>query len=152
MALHDQDRMDDYGRAVAAIRRRMNTDGPSFRSSRAALRWYFEARDRMQSPVGLHPRGEVSRNGERVFLRVDGGKGGDLDGVLVTLSTIGTALRHLAMDYPQDHGLLVRAVRDGSSTRDLAKISGLSQATISRKIGQGESYVAGALAGSGVLR
>lgn len=59
----------------------------TFGSPREALEWYFAARRRMSAPQGMHVSTDRAMVGQ-----VDGGRGGDIDNVHATMSTIGAAL------------------------------------------------------------
>ena len=140
----------DLDRADHARRRRLE-GGLTFSSAEGALRWFYEAKERMQSPHNLHPRGEEAASGEVVFVSVDGGRGGDVDEVLTTISTIGRLLRRLAETHPQEHKVLELTHRDGKSLRDVES-PGLSKSSVSQLLGRAEMWMHGALREAGVLR
>lgn len=142
---------DDLSRAEETISRRTHS-GLTFTSVHKTLGWYFEARERMQSAQSMHPRGEPGTGGEVVFLSVAGGKGGDIDEVLATISTVGAALRALHVDYPRAHAVLVAFHRDGQSLRDQARRHGMHHQSMSVEFGKGEAYLVGLLRRAGVLR
>lgn len=137
-------------------RLRRQASGPkrsqTFEGVKHALTWYFEARERMQGPKGLHPRGEAGPGGTTVIVDVDGGQGGDMDDVLATISTIGSALRFLQAEWPRRHDVLVRTHRDGHSTRKIAEAVKLSHVAVSNDLGLAEMFVSGVLRQGGVLR
>lgn len=140
----------DVARAEAALSRRQ-PGSLTFRSVRTALEWYFVRRDAMQSPQGMHPRGEAAPNGEVVIVSVDGGRGGDLAEVLVTVSEIGRALRQLQVDFPRPAAVLELVHLHGRTQAEVAREHGLAQATVSAELGRAEAYLAGALRASEVL-
>lgn len=143
---------EDLARADAARLRRLSSS-LSFTSVRAALRWWAEARGRLQAPHNLYPRTEpLPGTEERVRVDVEGGRGGDLDDVLATATTIGAALDHLRQDYPQEYRVLVLVRLDGQSQAEVARRTGRGAATVSTDVGVAEGYLAGLLRGSGVLR
>lgn len=119
----------------------------TFRGVRAALAWYFEARERLQGPQGVHPRGETGLDGGTHVVRVDGGVGGDLDGVLVTISTIGAALERLRVRLPRAYEVLVARIRDGQTYRELEEATGLPHTSLSVEDGRGEAFLLGLLDG-----
>lgn len=141
MARSSRDAGPDLERAEKARKRGRRR----FRSAKQAVAWYFEARERMQSPVGRHPRGETLPNGEQVIMRVDGGSGGDIDGVLATISTIGSAIESLRRHDSRWGFVLVASVRDGIKQGDLALKFKVSQPTVSGWIGRAEAFIAGIL-------
>lgn len=99
-----QQRREDFERAVEAVNREYIGTRAKFRSVAAALRWYFEARERMAGPNPAAPMTDTAPDGSQVHVRVDGGRGGDIDGVLATMSTIGTALERIGTNVPARPG------------------------------------------------
>lgn len=143
----------DLERAERAIKRRRPDDGITFRSVHAALGWYFEAKERMKGPKGRHPAGETARDGSTVVVRVDGGKGGDLDDVFATMLTIEMALARLKGRYPRGFAVLVETHLNGTSLRDLADQMKLNRQALARELDASERFMVGALAqDGGVLR
>lgn len=143
---------DDVALADEA-RARQDNPGGAFRSVDHALRWYFEARERMQSPHALWPRTETHPDtGEEVRVQVDGGRGGDLDGVHATLATIHAVLEELRREEPQQFAVLVRHLRDGKSITAIGQEVGLATATVSGLHWRGHAYLRGRLRGEGVVR
>lgn len=138
----------DFRRSEVANR---PPDGIRFSGVRAALRWYFERSETLTSPQGMHPRTYQTRTGERVLLSVDGGKGGDFDDVLATVTTIGLALTRLKQHEPHAHKVLMLAYADKLSQKQIAERFNANQTTISRWKGTAETFLAGALAAD-VLR
>lgn len=130
-------------RAEATLQRRQR-GGLTFRSARAAVTWYYEARERLQAAHNLHPRGEIHK-GEVVHLNVDGGTGGDLDEVLATLLTISTALGDLQRHLPYSARALELTLCDGLPQKESAKRLNCSQQQVSIEVGRAESFLAGAL-------
>lgn len=126
--------------------------GPGFKGVRSALEWYFEARERMQSPNNNSPKSETALDGSQAIVRVDGGKGGNIDDTLSTISTIGGALGALNKFDNQLHYIVVACHRDGKRLADLEEKMGIAISTISARLGKGESFLAGRLHGTGVLR
>lgn len=145
---------DDYKRAeraAAAKKERL-----TFPSVRACLGWYFEARERMQSPKGMHLRTEAANEGRadtRVLLRVDGGSGGDLDEVLATLATVTMALEKVqkaeAMGLlpKRSYQVLVLSYRDGLTQADIAAALQFRQQQASVMLGRAEDCLLGGLVG-----
>ncbi|HYD02653.1 MAG TPA: hypothetical protein VEB22_15605 [Phycisphaerales bacterium] len=112
----------------------------------AALGWFFVARERLQAP------GTVALTEERLEqMEIDGGAGGDLDGALVTASTIGEALRELELAYPVRYAFVVATHRDGVPLRKLADKFELSHKQVSIELGHGESFLVGWLRRAEVL-
>lgn len=141
---------DDVALADEALAR---DSGQGFRSVEHALDWYWHTRDRMQSPHGMWPRTETHPDtGEEVRVVVDGGRGGDLDGVHATLKTIHDVLEELRHDEPQQLAVLVRHLRDGKSITAVGQEVGLSTATVSGLHWRGHAYLRGRLRGEGVVR
>ena len=114
-----------------------------FRSVRSALRWYFERTESLSSPQGMHPRGERAADGSMVMVRVQGGKGGDFDGVLATMTTIGAGMAKLKAHCQVWHQVVVLCERDGWNHRQIAEKFGWSMGKISAWRGQGEAFLAG---------
>lgn len=140
----------DLERAESALRRREKGDGLRFGNIRSAVGWYHEARERAQSPSGWSPRLEVSGR-DLVHVAVDGGRIADPHDERATLSTIGSALRDLAKEYPQASHFFQLSVRDGTPMRKMAETAGLSGSTVSAQIHMAEAYLRGHLRGSGLL-
>jgi hypothetical protein len=136
--------------AEAQVARRAY-EGLTFASVERCLAWFFPMREKMQAPKGLHPRGE-EHHGELVFLDIDGGRGGDMDEVLATISTIGAVLEGLRRDFPRAWEVVVARVRDGKSFRDLEKVHGVSCSSLSAEDGKGQAYLLGRLREAGVVR
>jgi hypothetical protein len=141
----------DLARAERSLRLRRE-GGLTFKGARAALSWFFPARLRMQSANNLHPRGEIAPGGEVVFVEVDGGRGGDIDDVLVTISTIGAVLHELEVHHPVEHRMLVARYQDGKSQADIADLVGQSQSSVSAVLGRAEWYCLALLRWAGVVR
>lgn len=141
----------DLSRAESALQRRIKGDGLRFMGIRQAVGWYFEARERAQSASSWSPRMETAAGGKLVHVQVDGGRISDPHEERAVLSTIGTALHDLSLDYPQAAHFFQRSVRDGTPIRDLSKKAGLSGSTISAQIGKAEAYLRGRLKGAGLL-
>lgn len=132
------------GDAVAAADRTLERRGPlGFRSCAHALRWYWAARERMQSPRA--PRLDPDHVG------MDGGAGGHLDDVLVTISAVGTGLRLLQAKDPRQAEILVMTHRYGMSLRKISERAGLSHQQVSAELGRGEAWLAGWLQAAEVL-
>ena len=116
-----------------------------------ALRWYFERRETLTSPKGMHPRSERAADGSQVCVIVDGGGGGDFDDVLATLCTLAQCLKRLHEDLPTAWFIVVNKHRDGMTLREAATQLKCSVSSASAHVGRGESYLAGMLRGAGVL-
>lgn len=142
---------DSLERAEHA-RRRRHEGGMTFRGVGQALGWFYEMREKLSGPQGMHPRGETSDTGEVVFLQVDGGRGGDFDDTLATVSTIGSLVRELAKHHPVEHRVVELRFRDGKSQADIANMAGLSQSTCSAVLGRAEFYLLAGLRDAGVVR
>jgi hypothetical protein len=141
---------EDFRNAEAQTARRAY-DGLTFASVERCLAWFFPMREKMQSPKGMHPRGE-EHLGELVILDIEGGRGGDMDEVLATLSTVGAALEQLRQDIPRAWEVVVARLRDGKTFRDLEKIHGVSCSSLSADEGKGQAYLLGQLRAAGVVR
>lgn len=143
----------DLAIAEAMLERRRRASGRTFSSVNFALEWFWRMREAMQSPQGLHPRGEpVAGTNQVVWVNVDGGKGGDLDEVLVTLSTIGAALEELRHHNPVGHGILLLSELEGKTLRAIAEKTGLSVGKCSYELGKAIDYLAAWLRCEGILR
>jgi DNA-directed RNA polymerase specialized sigma24 family protein len=149
MASSDLRAAQDLARAEVVLERRAKSS-LTFRSARSALVWYYEARERLQAAHSLHPRGELHK-GEIVRVSVDGGRGGDLDEVLATLCTIARALADLTERMPYPARALSYQLQDGLPQKEIAKLLNCSQQQVSIEVGKAESFLAGALLGSGVV-
>ena len=103
------------------------SDGLRFPSVLAALGWYWEKRATLSSPQGMHPRTSRGPDGRQVWGLVEGGRGGDFDEVLATVTTIGRALARLHEDFPMAYRALVLTARDGRSQAKAAQMMGVSQ-------------------------
>lgn len=95
----------DHAGAELELSRR-GGDGLRFASVRHALGFMFERGAAMQAPLGQHPRGHLARDGSTVHLRVDGGRGGDIDEVLSTLQSIHDAMAALRARDHAAHDVL----------------------------------------------
>lgn len=142
---------ENLERADRARRRRVE-GGVTFRGVGQALTWFYEMRQKLVGPQGMHPRGELSADGEVVFVQVDGGRGGDMDDVMATVSTIGAIVRELALHHPVEHLVIELRFRDGKTQRELADLAGLGIGTASAVLGRAEFYVLAGLRDAGVVR
>lgn len=140
----------DLHRAEAELAR-TPVDGLCFSSVKHALRFYFERSTAMQGALGCHPRGELGPDGQRHYISVDGGKGGDIDDVLATLQTIHDAMVDLRLDLPVAHQCLVLSKRDGLSQAEIAKRAQRSQSQISAELGRAEAFLLALLRRAEVL-
>ena len=141
---------DTFHRAEKARARQID-GGLTFRNVRHALQWHYEARDRVSSGAGVHPRGQRAANGQTVVISVDGGRSVERDEVLATLSTIHAAIDGAGKAHPEGMAWLARQIQ-GESQADIAKLAQKSQKTISVSIGRAEAYIRGALDAGKVLR
>jgi hypothetical protein len=141
---------EDFKRAERS-RARQQDNGLTFRSVRHALQWHYEARDRVSSGAGVHPRGQRAANGQTVVISVDGGRSVERDEVLATLSTIHGAIEGAAKAHPEGMRWLARQIQ-GESQADIAKLAQKPQSSISVAIGKAEAYIRGALDAGKVLR
>lgn len=132
--------------------RRKTYGGRTFTSAHFALTWYFEARERMQSPQSVHPRGEQTATGETVLLDVDGGRGGDLHETMVTISSIGAILYDLQKADPHGHGFVILSERDGRSLRQIVDASGIGYSQVSTQLGRAMSGIAAIMRWEGIVR
>lgn len=148
-----------WHRAEAALAARR--EGKSFASVRAALGWYYEARQRLQAPNPRHPhtepapyRGELgeSRSDTRVLIQVDGGKGGDMDDILATLLDIQRAVEEASRAHPRGMETLYLLVTTPRTQGQIADLYKVSQASLSVEIGKVESHLKGALTFAGIVR
>lgn len=134
---------DDLERAERSTERRSQRF--SWRDVPAAVRWFFEYREKMQAPMSPKVRVEEhwAPDGALVLVPVEaeGGRGGDLDGILVVVSTIGAALHKLRKALPGPYDMLVKTHRDGWTQRKLADQYEISVSSVSAELGKGESYL-----------
>ena len=145
-------RPDTSREDVASFEESRRKPRSRFRSPRAAAEWYWEARERMSSPVGLHPRHERTISGEVVATpRVDGGRGSSMDDVLATVHTIGQALAQVGGRNVRGLDMFIRARRDGETQADIAKVYHLDQSSVSRELHRVERAIGLELAGSGLV-
>ena len=87
----------DEGLQLAELQLRRRQPGSiTFRSVGAALVWYFETSEKLKGANAMHPRTETAPGGAQVRVQVDGGRGGDLDGMMATLASVDQALDRLA--------------------------------------------------------
>lgn len=148
-----------WNRAEAALAARRG--GKSFANVRAALAWYYETRERLQTANPRHPhtepapyRGELgeSRSDTRVLVQVDGGKGGDMDDILATLLDIQRAIREAARAFPRGMDTLYLLITTTQTQGHIADQHKVSQASLSVEIGKVESHLKGALTFAGIVR
>lgn len=176
-------RMQSGAELVAGAREELGRRQPgsvTFRSARQAVRWYCEKSRLMRGPTAMHPRTERDRTGAEVRVCVDGGRGGDLHEVLVTMATIEKALESLylvpasrlgrpsSVTPHQWHWMLLAAHggleerppgwrpdagRSGSWTQeDLAAKLQVSQRAVSEALGRAEDALSHVLRSGGVVR
>lgn len=134
--------------------------GRTFKSVRAAISWWVEARERMSAPKSPAPHTEPApyarvgghcRSDTRVLVQVEGGRGGDLDDVLATITTIGQAMAAADRDVRPGAGFLLRVCRDGVTFAKLAEERDVSSSTVSAEIGRAESYLLALLKSAGIV-
>lgn len=135
-----------------AERRRVRTLSPDrpelrFRSIRHALQWFYEARDRVAAPGGMHPRGQRARDGSTVVLDVQGGQPVDTDEVNAVLLTVNAAILDTGRVHDRGMQWLAGTIV-GESQAEIAKRCKIDQGTVSREIGRAESFLLGRLYGS----
>ena len=144
----------------ARERQTARSAGCTFASVRAAVSWWVEARERLSAPNSPHRHTEAapyariggrSRPDTRVLVQVEGGKGGDLDGVLATVATIGEAFRAADRDIGRGANALLRVVRDGLTYAKLGEEWNASPSTVSAEIGRAESYLLALLKGAHIV-
>ena len=144
-------KIGEYVRRAQTALNRREPGALTFRSVRHAVNWYYEARQRMASPVNMHPRGEINAAGDAVIVSVDGGRGGDLHEVLVTLEDIHRGLERLREDLPTCFEVLDGNAR-GVSMKKLGEDTGRAAATISAEIGRAEGYLLAVFRAGGIVR
>lgn len=132
-------------------RLRRTTDGLQWTSAPRALTWFYEARERMSSPVGMHPRTSAGPGGQQVHVRVQGGKGGDIDEVLASIVSIGQTLDALAAWQPQAARAVELRHRDGASMEKIGQDLQVGATAASKLLHEGESFAAGWLVNAGVV-
>ncbi len=137
----------------AADRRRQRRTGTglSWTSAPRALEWFYEAKERMSSPVGMHPRTSTAPGGAQVLIRVDGGKGGDLDEVMACIVSIGQTLAALHAWRPQAARAVELRHRDGLSLEKIGHELQVGPTAASKLLHEGESFCAGWLVNAGVV-
>ncbi|MEL6349143.1 MAG: hypothetical protein AAFV53_38920 [Myxococcota bacterium] len=135
----------DLDQAEESRRRRARSGGIRFQSVKAALGWYFEMQGKLGSPQSMHPRTQTAPGGAQVYVRVDGGRGGDLDEVLATMATIGKALERLHRVFPMGHRILVGVYQEGRTGQLLSEELEVSASNVSRFRGKAEFFLAGAV-------
>jgi hypothetical protein len=150
-----------FERAEAALKARREGDRTASSSVRKTLAWYFETRERMQAPNGMHPKTDCVSlaTGERARIQVDGGKGGDLDGILADVATIGAAIETAKAEEPMGTAALLELVQarwvNGKPTvtqQAIADRQKVPQRTLSYHVGKAEKILAQVLAGGRVSR
>lgn len=152
MTASNRDRdADQIFRRAQAAQNAQRGGGIRFKSATAAVGWYFETRERLASPHGMHPRGEVLPDGSVARIEVDGGPGGDLDEVLATMATIGKALGHLQRSEPSEHFSVVHKVRDGWTGAQSAKVLQCDRKTAGAHLARGLRFLTGVLLASDML-
>ncbi len=119
----------DLERAEAAL-----VQHGRFPSVNAALEFYWKCSSTMSSPKGLHIHGESDGRGGRVLVDVDGGEGGDLDGHLAWIVTIGQVLARLGRSHPLRLRLLELTLREGRSYRSIERLVGLRRSAIGAEV------------------
>lgn len=144
-----QDLVDAADRARL---RRVEERGLSWTSVGRVLEWYFPMREKLQSPVGMHPRTSTSSSGAEVLIRVQGGKGGDIDEVLAVMASVAKTLGGLSTHLPAAAKAIELRHRDGASMEEIAKILQVGPTQASLLVGRGEAFVTGALMVAGVIR
>lgn len=132
-------------------RQRRTTEGLQWTSAPRALTWFYEAKERMSSPVGMHPRTSTAAGGQQVHVRVQGGKGGDIDEVLASVVSIGQTLAALATWNPQAAQAVELRHRDGASMEKIAQQLQVGATAASKLLHEGESFAAGWLVNAGVV-
>lgn len=142
--------MDTFRQAEHAIRRQ-TSDGLTFATVRKSLQWFVEARGRMATASGCHPRASRAADGSMVVVDVDGGKPTSRDEVLATLATVHAAIEDARVHYPEGVDYLIRT-HTGETQSDIARVTQKSQQTISIAIGKAEAFLVGRLGAAGVLR
>lgn len=147
---HDPALRRAASQAESHIRRR---EVGAFSSVRGALEWWGKARRRMQAPNSMHPRTELVNRatGERAQIRVDGGKGGDLDGTFATIATVGEALAVSRREEPMGTAALVESVAEGTSQQVIADRQRVPASTLSYHVGKAERIIGRELAAAGLL-
>lgn len=152
-------RLADFERAEAEVARR-RPGSVTFRSTREAIARYYELRAVLAGPKGMHPQTWPAADGSRVRVSVDGGRGGDLDGVLAFVASVGAAIqaacrrdatmeqaaRRMWMVTARYAGIEGEAPPGGAKGQpwtqsQIAGALGCSQQTVSRELGRIESAV-----------
>lgn len=134
---------EDAERASASLRRR--TDRYTFRSLKKALGWFFETRERLQSPLSPRISAETAD-------RVEGGEGSTIADAQANLSTIRQAMDRLLRERgPWVVELVELHHRDGMSIEKIADREKKSTNTISLHLGRGQTFLEGWLHGAAVL-
>jgi len=125
-----------------------------FPTPKAAIAWYVEASARFQAPNPMHPRTDcVNRStGERARIQVDGGKGGDLDGTLADLSTVGEVLADTRRHYPRAVAALVETLTSRVTQQAIADRHRISAQALSAEIGRALDSMRPRLEAAGLLR
>jgi hypothetical protein len=116
-----------------------------WRNVASAVAWFWLYRERMQAPNNPWPRLESQLDADGSVIAVAqierGGPGGDMDGILAAVSTIGSALREFETAMPRAHDMVVKTHRDGWALRRLAEQYGAAPSTVSAELGRGEAYL-----------
>lgn len=118
-----------------------------FRSIRHALQWFYEARDRVSAPGGMHPRGQYARDGSMVVIDVEGGMPVDTDEVNAVLLTVHGAIVDAGRVHDRGMQWLACTI-GGESQSDIARRCKLDHKTVSHEIGRAESFLLGRLYGN----
>ena len=154
------DRARTFARAERAIRRR-HAEGRAFGSVAQALTWYWQTWERLHVPKTFLPATEVvpgTGGQHQVYVEVDGGRGGDLDGALATLASIGSVLTDLREEDPDAGDAVEYRYRAGASLAEMVTIrvhnelSQWSRTNAATYVGRGEAYLAGSLKARGLVR
>lgn len=150
---------EDYDRAERSLASRRQ--GCTFPGVRKALSWYYEMRQRLQSPHGQAPHTEPApyrpdlgekRSDTRVVVQVDGGKGGDIDLVYTTLFDIQRAINACRERVPQGMLALETILTSPVTQTALADRWKVPATTLSAAIGDAEKFLTGYLHHAEILR
>ena len=146
---------EDYDRAQNTINAK--NAGLTFNGPDVALSWWVEAKDRMQSPKSPMPETyrthtDGARSDERVVVQVDGGRGGRIDEVFVTIVTIGKAVEMAHRESARGMDAWLRITTSRETQNLIAIEMRICQKSLSIEIGKSKAAFSAILRQAEILR